>query len=108
MFISFKKMFDMLSDIDSHDNQITELKQAVKKLQAVKAKQIAGPDKKVMTQVNMSRAGGGLTLITIQIFNGDELVNVITTTSTTAHFNGEGIKIIKDGQVETFGTKGDK
>ena len=108
MFISFKKMFDMLKDIDNNTNEITELKKAIKKLQVVKAKQIAGPDKKVMTQVNMSRAGGGLTLITIQIFNGDELVNVITTTSTTAHFNGEGIKIIKDGQVETFGTKGDK
>ena len=105
MFISFKKMFDMLKDIDSHDHQITELKQAVKKLQAVKAKQAGKSD--VQTVVNMSRASAGLTLITIQIFNGEELVNVITTTSTTAHFNGEGIKIIKDGDVETFGTKGD-
>lgn len=59
----------------------------------------------VQTVVNMSRASAGLTLLTIQVFDGDELVNVITTTSTTAHFNGEGIKIIKDGQVETFGTK---
>lgn len=62
----------------------------------------------VQTVVNMSRAGEGLTLLTIQVFNGDELVNVITATATTAHFNGEGIKIIKDGQVETFGTKGNK
>lgn len=62
----------------------------------------------VQTVVNMSRAGGELTLLTIQIFNGDELINVITATVTTAHFNGEGIKIIKDGQVETFGTKGNK
>lgn len=59
----------------------------------------------VQTVVNMSRADGELTLLTIQVFNGDELVNVITATVTTAHFNGEGIKIIKDGQVETFGTK---
>ena len=106
MFISFKKMFDMLSDIDSHDHQITELKQAVKKLQAVKAKQI---DKKPKVLVNASRAGGGLTLLTIQVFDqNDELVNVITTTSKTAHFNGEGIKIIKDGDVNTFGTREDK
>ena len=62
-------------------------------------------DKKVMTQVNMSRAGDGLTLLTIQVFNGDELVNVITTTSTTAHFNGEGIQFIKDKEVNTFGTR---
>ena len=96
----------MLSDIDNNTNEITELKQAIKKLQSVKAKQAGKSD--VQTVVNMSRASAGLTLITIQIFNGDELVNVITTTSTTAHFNGEGIKIIKDGQVETFGTKGDK
>lgn len=62
----------------------------------------------VKTVVNMSRAGGELTLLTIQVFNGDELVNVITATATTAHFNGEGIKIIQDSQVETFGTKGNK
>ena len=106
MFISFKKMFDMLSDIDNNTNEITELKKAIKKLQAVKAKQT---DKKPKVLVNASRAGGGLTLLTIQVFDqNDELVNVITTTSTTAHFNGEGIKIIKDGQVETFGTKGNK
>ena len=104
MFISFKKMFDMLSDIDNNTNEITELKQAVKKLQAVKAKQTDKPD----IVVNMSRATAGLTLITIQVFNGDDLVNVITATATTAHFNGEGIKIIKDGDVDTFGTKGDK
>ena len=108
MFISFKKMFDMLSDIDNNTNEITELKQAVKKLQADKMKQSDEPDKKVMTQVNMSRASAGLTLITVQVFHGDELVNVITATVTSAHFNGEDIKIIKDGQVETFGTKGDK
>lgn len=71
-----------------------------------KEKEQAKPD--VQTVVNMSRAGGGLTLLTIQVFHGDELVNVITTTSTTAHFNGEGIKIIKDDAVETFGTKGNK
>lgn len=65
-------------------------------------------DKKPKVLVNMSRAGGGLTLLTIQVFNGDELVNVITTTSTTAHFNGEGIKIIQDSQVNTFGTREDK
>lgn len=65
-------------------------------------------DKKVMTQVNMSRAGGGLTLLTIQVFNGDELVNVITATATTAHFNGEGIQFIKDKEVETFGRREDK
>ena len=107
MFISFKKMFDMLKDIDNNTNEITELKQAIKKLQSDKdnKEQAGKPD--VQTVVNMSRASAGLTLITIQIFNGDELVNVITTTSTTAHFNGEGIKIIKDGQVETFGTKGE-
>lgn len=62
----------------------------------------------VQTVVNMSRASAGLTLITVQVFNGDELVNVITTTSTTAHFNGNNIKIIKDDAVETFGTKGNK
>lgn len=62
----------------------------------------------VQTVVNMSRASAGLTLITVQVFNGDELVNVITATVTSAHFNGEGIKIIKDSQVETFGTKGNK
>lgn len=106
MFISFKRVFDMLSDIDSHDNQITELKQAVKQLQADKTKQ---SDKKPKVLVNASRAGGGLTLLTIQVFDqNDELVNVITTTSKTAHFNGEGIKIIKNGDVDTFGTKGDK
>ena len=104
MFISFKKMFDMLSDIDNNTNEITELKQAVKKLQAVKAKQTDKPD----IVVNMSRATAGLTLITIQVFNGDDLVNVITATATTAHFNGEGIKIIKDGDVDTFGTREDK
>ncbi|MFL2044013.1 hypothetical protein [Weissella hellenica] len=60
------------------------------------------------TVVNMSRASAGLTLITVQVFNGDELVNVITATATTAHFNGNNIKIIKDGQVETFGTAEDK
>ncbi|MFL2020121.1 hypothetical protein [Weissella hellenica] len=98
----------MYKSINFHDHQITELQQAIKKLQADKTKQSDEPDKKVMTQVNMSRAGGGLTLITVQVFNGDELVNVITTTSTTAHFNGENIKIIKDKEVETFGTKGDK
>ena len=107
MFISFKKMFNMLKDIDNNTNEITELKKAIKKLQSDKDNNPqAKPD--VQTVVNMSRASAGLTLITIQIFNGDELVNVITATATTAHFNGEGIKIIKDGQVETFGTKGNK
>lgn len=62
----------------------------------------------VQTVVNMSRAGGELTLLTIQIFNGDELINVITATVTTAHFNGEGIKIIQDSQVNTFGTRENK
>lgn len=98
----------MYKSINFHDHQITELQQAIKKLQADKTKQSDEPDKKVMTQVNMSRAGGGLTLITVQVFNGDELVNVITATATTAHFNGENINIIKDDAVETFGTKGDK
>ena len=91
MFISFNKMFDMLSDIDSHDHQITELKQAVNELQSDKDNnpQAGKPD----IVVNMSRATAGLTLLTIQVFGqNDELVNVI----------------IKDGQVETFGTKGDK
>lgn len=90
MFISFNKMFDMLSDIDSHDHQITELKQAVNELQSDKDNnpQAGKPD----IVVNMSRATAGLTLLTIQVFDqNDELVNVI----------------IKDGQVETFGTKGD-
>ncbi|QDJ59077.1 hypothetical protein EFA59_05920 [Weissella hellenica] len=99
----------MYKSINFHDHQITELQQAIKKLQADKTKQSDEPDKKVMTQVNASRAGGGLTLLTIQVFDqNDELVNVITTTSKTAHFNGENIKIIKDKEVETFGTKGDK
>ena len=83
-------MFDMLSDIDSHDHQITELKQAVNELQSDKDNnpQAGKPD----IVVNMSRATAGLTLLTIQVFDqNDELVNVI----------------IKDGQVETFGTKGD-
>lgn len=106
MFISFKRVFDMLLDIDSHDNQITELKQAVKQLQADKTKQ---SDKKPKVLVNASKAGNGLTLLTIQVFDqNDELVNVITTTSTTAHFNGENFKIIKDGDVNTFGTREDK
>ena len=107
MFISFKKMFDMLKDIDNNTNEITELNKAIKKLQSDKDnKEQAKPD--VQTVVNMSRAGGGLTLLTIQVFHEDELVNVITTTSTTAHLNGEGIKIIEDDAVETFGTKGNK
>ena len=91
MFISFNKMFDMLSDIDSHENQITELKQAVKKLQSDKDNnpQAGKPD----IVVNMSRATAGLTLLTIQVFDqNDELVNVI----------------IKDGDVDTFGTREDK
>ena len=95
----------MLSDIDNNTNEITELKKAIKKLQAVKAKQT---DKKPKVLVNASRAGSGLTLLTIQVFDqNDELVNVITTTSKTAHFNGECIKIIKEGDVNTFGTNGD-
>lgn len=103
MFISFKRVFDMLSDIDSHDNQITELKQAVKQLQADKTKQ---SDKKPKVLVNASATGNGLTLLTIQVFDqNDELVNVITTTSKTAHFNGEGIQFIKDKEVNTFGTR---
>ena len=90
MFISFNKMFDMLSDIDSHDNQITKLEQAVNELQSDKDNnpQAGKPD----IVVNMSRATAGLTLLTVQVFHGDELVNVI----------------IKDGQVETFGTREDK
>ena len=100
-----EKEADMLKDIDNNTDEITELKDAIKKLQSVKAKQAGKSD--VQTVVNMSRASAGLTLITIQVFHGDELVNVITTTSTTAHVNGEGIKIIKDGQVDTFGTRED-
>ena len=91
MFISFNKMFDMLSDIDSHDNQITKLKQAVNELQSDKDNnpQAGKPD----IVVNMSRATAGLTLLTIQVFDqNDELVNVI----------------IKDGDVDTFGTREDK
>lgn len=65
-------------------------------------------DKKPKVLVNMSRASDGLTLLTIQVFNGDELVNVITATVTTAHFNGEKIKIFQDSQVNTFGTREDK
>lgn len=62
--------------------------------------------KKVTTLVNMSRASAGLTLITVQVFDqNDELVNVITTTSTTAHINGSNIKIIKDDDVNTFGKR---
>ena len=81
----------MLSDIDSHDNQITELKQAVNELQSDKDNnpQAGKPD----IVVNMSRATAGLTLLTIQAFGqNDELVNVI----------------IKDGDVNTFGTREDK
>ena len=107
MFISFKRMFDMLSDIDNNTNEITELKDAIKKLQSDEDN---NPQAKsdVQTVVNMSQANAGLTLITIQVFHGDELVNVITATVTAAHFNGEGIKIIKDGQVVAFVTKEDK
>ena len=81
----------MLSDIDSHDHQITELKQAVNELQSDKDNnpQAGKPD----IVVNMSRATAGLTLLTIQVFDqNDELVNVI----------------IKDGDVDTFGTREDK
>lgn len=90
-----------------HTNALTRNKRAKynKKEQTMfKEKEQAGKSD-VQTVVNMSRADGELTLLTIQVFNGEELVNVITSTVTTAHFNGEGIKIIKDGQVETFGTK---
>ena len=109
MFISFKKMFDMLSDIDNNTNEITELKQAIKKLQSDKDNKEQAGKSDVQTVVNMSRASAGLTLLTITNYDEQGIaMNVITATVTTAHFNGEGIKIIKDGQVETFGTKGNK
>ena len=86
MFISFKKMFNMLSDIDSHDHQITELKQAVKQLQSDEDNKEQAGKSDVQTVVNMPRTSAGLTLITVQVFHGDELVNVI----------------IKDKEVGTF------